>query len=617
MLTAQAWATRATLRVAAVVLAVAGCSTNPVAVHELSAREAFLELRRNAISGELSVGAVNLLNALGQEQLLDATPAEIVRALRGGQATLERPQAALLVELLIRRGDQGRSGEAEPCFVEAALVAARALAQAPASPEFAAPDADLIELYDYALTRLLIDGEDLALAPSQWVSLRGIGCDYAVQHGAASTSSWDPAFFDEVLPAWTQRVEGIRSRHVRRGLGVPLIAIRHHGTALRPLERYYPPEGRAYPATLLLLPGPGEGRVSVTLLDPRGASTCDVLGRQFPLAADFTATHAYQLAGAELPALGDTAFFDPDAAVWHQGLFLLEPYSSTKVPVVLIHGLWSSPLTWRELTNEIWGDEALRARYQVWHYTYPTGAPILNNARDLRRALVEIRTELDPDGDDVAMRDIVLVGHSMGGVLAKAVVQASGERLWDARFTRPLAALELSDEGREYAQSTFFFEPVPFVQRVVFLAAPHRGSLEADSFFGRLGSWLMSRTRRVQGFAAEVERRNPGAMRPEHEPSPSSVDVLSPSHVVLRTLAELPIAPWVSYHTIVGDLTGGTGADRDDGIVALASSHLDGAASELVVGGAGHDVHLHPVAIAEVMRVLREHRAEEQGAAGR
>jgi hypothetical protein len=42
-----------------------------------------------------------------------------------------------------------------------------------------------------------------------------------------------------------------------------------------------------------------------------------------------------------------------------------------------------------------------------------------------------------------------------------------------------------------------------------------------------------------------------------------------------------------------------------DGVVPLESALLPGSASTLVIDS-GHNVHMHPQAIAEVLRILRE-----------
>ena len=46
------------------------------------------------------------------------------------------------------------------------------------------------------------------------------------------------------------------------------------------------------------------------------------------------------------------------------GLSLLRPYRRDRIPVVLIHGLWSNPWSWARMIKELEADAALRDRYQ-------------------------------------------------------------------------------------------------------------------------------------------------------------------------------------------------------------------------------------------------------------
>ena len=71
------------------------------------------------------------------------------------------------------------------------------------------------------------------------------------------------------------------------------------------------------------------------------------------------------------------------------GLSLLRPYVRGKVPVVLIHGLWSNPRSWRRMVEVLESDPALRERYQFWVFGYSTGQPILYSARLLRQAILD------------------------------------------------------------------------------------------------------------------------------------------------------------------------------------------------------------------------------------
>ena len=94
---------------------------------------------------------------------------------------------------------------------------------------------------------------------------------------------------------------------------------------------------------------------------------------------------------------------------------MLHPYRRGRVPVVLIHGTVSSPGRWADLLNELRNDPVLRGHLQAWLFTYNTSNPILLSASELREALRKIIAELDPDGQDPALRHLVLIGHSQGG----------------------------------------------------------------------------------------------------------------------------------------------------------------------------------------------------------
>ncbi len=385
-------------------------------------------------------------------------------------------------------------------------------------------------------------------------------------------------------------VDGIRSRHIREGVGLPLVAVR---TSAQELWRYETPEGVFRPATLFVRPGES-GELSLSLLNPILTDSVRIGANRWSLAADFTAPYALLLSEAKLHSLQDRGFFKSDVD-GHEGLFLLEDYNPQQIPVVMIHGLWSSPATWRELTNEILGDPVVRKHYQVWHYLYATGAPLLENARQFRSALLGLHSELLDRG---GVSDMVLVGHSMGGVLSRIMLLESGDQLWSTVFEVDIDRVELDPELKRLARELFFFEPLAFVKRAVFVAAPHRGSPEADSFFGRLGSSLISTPKHVRALTERVRRQFPRAVRVE---VPTSVDKLSSSHEVLRSLQRLRVSS-TPFHTILGEV-----GDGSDGVVPHSSSRLANAVSEVTVAAAHAVVQSHPDALREFRRILCQH----------
>ena len=91
------------------------------------------------------------------------------------------------------------------------------------------------------------------------------------------------------------------------------------------------------------------------------------------------------------PAVADLLRYEPT------GLSLLRPYARGKVPVVFVHGLWSSPWSWQRMIGELEADPSLGDRYQFWTFGYSTGDPIPHSAVLLRRDLDEVRRKLDPE----------------------------------------------------------------------------------------------------------------------------------------------------------------------------------------------------------------------------
>jgi pimeloyl-ACP methyl ester carboxylesterase len=290
-------------------------------------------------------------------------------------------------------------------------------------------------------------------------------------------------------------------------------------------------------------------------------------------------------------------------------LYLMQPYDPDKEPLIMIHGLLSTPLAWAGLSNDLWGDSEIRSRYQIWHYLYNTSAPALYPARLLRGQLRELRPMLDPAGRDPAMQSATLLSHSMGGIVAKALVCTPGDAFWDAGFTRPLADLELSNDDRKALRDAFYWEPLPYVDRVIFIAVPHRGSGFADNFAGRLGRWITGPPREFQEFYGRISEANPGAFTPAYAVLGSgrldSVHALSPGQQTLMILSEIPMRKGVRAHSIIGNRgKPGPLEESSDGVVPYWSSHIEGVASEKVVP-ARHGAFEHPEGMAEIVRILK------------
>jgi pimeloyl-ACP methyl ester carboxylesterase len=321
------------------------------------------------------------------------------------------------------------------------------------------------------------------------------------------------------------------------------------------------------------------------------------------LLAPLTGARAEGLGG--IGVLGDSA-----TGVEAARVSLARPYVRGKIPVVLIHGLGSSPRSWGPMIAGLQADPILREHYQFWTFGYATGEPILCSASALRGALVRARQECDPGGTDPALDRMVLIGHSLGGLLAKLMVQDSGSRLWETVSHRPADRLDGPAEAREVLRQAFFFKPLPGVRRVVFIATPHRGSRLDRGAVHALGRRLVRHAVPLRrAYEALLKSNQPDFfLETFREGLPTSVDQLTWEHPRLLSLHNLGIDPAVEYHSILADLRDPPSAGGTDGVVSYASAQLAGAASELVVHG-GHLCQAHPLVIQECRRILTEHLA--------
>jgi hypothetical protein len=204
----------------------------------------------------------------------------------------------------------------------------------------------------------------------------------------------------------------------------------------------------------------------------------------------------------------------------------------------------------------------------------------------------------------------VVIAHSMGGLLTKTAVADSGDQLWAQIFQKPPADLDLSAALRGELDRLLRFQHTPFITRVVFICVPHRGSILAESFAGRLGRLLIAVPATVL-TPVRLLREHAGtaltpAMLASLQEDPTSIKGLSPQNPMIQALAGIAIARGVPFHSIIGDRGLGDGEQSSDGVVPYKSSHLEGAESELIVPS-DHAATAHPFTVLEVKRILQLH----------
>ena len=426
---------------------------------------------------------------------------------------------------------------------------------------------------------------------------------------------WGKERFSRFLLADDFEIRGLSIRQRDPGLGVPLIALPTRRAKLKREDDYLPSTLAVAVTVFMRVQGDqcdmasGNLSASVELYSPFNSSQVQIGTRKVPLHADVTVPFAYSLEDSPAWKFGLSGFFSSEQEVDRLGgLYMIGPYRPGKIPVVFVHGTVSSPATWAQMLNTLQGDRQLRERYQFWLYLYTTGKPIALSAAHLRGSLKEIVSALDPNGTNAALQQMVVIGHSQGGILTRLMVVESGKETWRGVAGKDFEEFEFTNELRDLLRQSFFFQPLPFVRRVVFVATLHRGSYVAGNRIGRLSSKLISLPKNFLQFAQDLNTAK--ILPPEFEGKiPTSVDNMTPTHPFTKTFSQLPLSPGVKSHSIIAVKGSGKLEEGNDGVVAYESAHLEGVESELVVRS-GHSVQNNPQAIEEVRRILLEHLRE-------
>ncbi len=418
------------------------------------------------------------------------------------------------------------------------------------------------------------------------------------------------AQFERFELADDYRVRGFAIRNRVSGLGVPLIGIRpQQGTALG---------ARIVPLTAFLRIASNEqefakeGAVQAHLeIYPAYDKTEVRVGDQtVPLETDLTTAIAYALDNPDIWTLDLRRFFFLKEQI-KPHVITVSPYEVGKIPVVFVHGTASEVIWWMEMFNTLRGDERLNRNYHFWFFRYNSDHPLMDSASALRTILQKKYRELAAPGLNPALDNMVVIGHSQGGLLTKTTVIDSGDRLWRALSDEPFENLDISPEGREMLANFLFIEPLPFVDRAVFISTPHRGS-----FLAKL--WIGSLFRRITSLPTTLIRGSADFLTLERKLKlpiqlkgrlPTSIDGMSPKNPVLLELAEIPVLPGIKTHSIIAVKDLANYRESDDGVVKYQSAHLPGVDSEYLVESV-HSCQNHPLTIEEVRRILLEHLNE-------
>lgn len=486
-------------------------------------------------------------------------------------------------------------------FIDAASAAGTVLAKRP-------DDVIARKDYNYAVARIFEVIHESGAEPWKTPLIcPGAGGNWTFSMTHDGKPEHNPGNF-RIVPADRFEFRGtlVRERTVKDGLGAPMV-IASKGFDPTKFDPFIQGKNVYYGVTEVLQ---FNGRsCTAAYVDPLATETVTFAGHTVPVAADFTAPIGLALAELKPRKTEIKRMFKPGEFAASTRLARLQPYDPKKIPILCIHGLGDSQATWAPLIETLRGDATLRQNYQVWFFSYPTGYPFPMMAAVLRKKMDAISAYYP------GHKKMVVIGHSMGGMISRTLITDSGMKIWDAYFATPPEKLPLSDDARRIIAGALIFKPRPEIARVIYMSASHRGADMATGFVGRLGAKIIADTGDILGGhrqeAEAVALSKPDSAGKKLTRLPNSIDTLRPGNRFVTTIDRLPPAQGIPYHSIIGDR--GKGGNHDhtkpvstDGIVPYWSSHLEGATSEVIVPS-GHWSNQHPQGIAEVRRILLQH----------
>lgn len=614
-MTWRSLAQRARPVLAVLAVAVAGGCATPVGVTSLGRNYAYEQIDRCALNSRAySSYTANVLHRYDLERVYAKSPTRCLAQLHAQALSDSRRDTLFaLAELSFLQGKRGRSDKVDGHRLTSRNYYAASVVYAYLFLTGLSENRDEIafdrrfriasDLYNRGLGYIvtLRDAPGSGQEHVLWLPVGKI----SIQNGYSDFPK-PLSEYDRVVSADRYQIHGLSVRNRSAGMGSPILV----GTQQKQTRGAVP---KTSAATLFIRVEGGladfdKGTLSCTLEVYAAdlSRTVQVNGRTIPLEADITAPIAYTLNNPLFWQI-EKRLFRFGQSAFEPGIYPSGPYRPGKVPVLWVHGTMSSPVWWAEMWNTLMGDPVLRENCQHWFYLYDSGKPIMQSVVHLRKSIEELVRQLDPEGKDPALRQMVVIGHSQGGLLTKATAVNTGDVLVRALTGKTFAELKLAPEDEKLMRSYTLLTPLPEVKRVVFIATPHRGSFLASGLARRAARWFIHLPQSVLQTSAEVMRLIPKE-EGEVRLASTSLDSMSPDNPALLALADVPVAPPVKAHSIIAIKGDEAPPDGDDGVVKYASAHVAGVESELVVRS-GHSCQGRPKTIEEVRRILLEHLA--------
>lgn len=232
---------------------------------------------------------------------------------------------------------------------------------------------------------------------------------------------------------------------------------------------------------------------------------------------------------------------------------------------VMVHGLGETEQYWRSIDGSTLADGLEQDGFTVLGLRYNTGRTVIDNGSEVATLVEAIRVAWP-----VPVSEIVLVGHSMGGLVARSAVVAAGA------------------SGLGWAD---------LATHLVGVGTPHLGTPIEKAVHGvSLSLGLLNETRPIASF---LESRSAGIKDLRNGINEKPVGVQC--HVIAGSVTTEPTHP---VGALLGDLVVSVGSAIDRG-----RRHHDPSSNVLVLGGRNHGNLIHdPQVISHTRRWLTPSR---------
>ena len=422
---------------------------------------------------------------------------------------------------------------------------------------------------------------------------------------------------EDIVPASDVKLSALKERYLLPGIGVPLVGIIPPHKTPGAEDDMFSISSRGMVSSLTgVMTFPKNGKPRFMVLPRQVEQSIKVGSLEYPLAADWSALLEVYWDLTRVKEERILGLLQPQELRNTTGLSCIQAYSPNKIPVILTHGLASSADTFDNLVNRLYADPEIRKNYQFWYFNYPTGVAWTVSARAYREALRNLRATVDPHHTNPNWDRMVVIGHSMGGLIthysqclepwnllrASDIPQKELEPLLKSRYVdRPFEEAALEPLRKDY-----FFRPVE-AGMVVYLATPHRGAPVAKYYLVTMLTKLVTlpQTLLKEAYNIATLQQDIFLLNPQDAYLWfTSVNQLKPDSYSITGLQGLKVRN-VPTHSIIGDRGRGDTPKSSDGVVPYWSSHIAWGTETVVP--AGHSVQDCVETANDLKRILGDY----------